>query len=216
MQDYSPAVIASLVSLVIGFALAYGRTRTSKYAFQHRGEAHVSRALLEKFRPPNYHLLNHVTLPTYDGTTQVDHVLISRFGVFVIETKDFSGWIFANQNDSHWTQVLHRLRFRFRNPIHQNFKHLCTIRELIDFVPSGDIIPVVVFSGSAEFKTEIPGGVFYLADFIAYLENRTTEVMSVNRLQFCVGRLEAARLSVTLKTDVEHVERLRQRYGIDE
>lgn len=40
-----------------------------------------------------------------DGTTQVDHILVSRFGVFVIETKDFSGWIFASATDRTWTQV---------------------------------------------------------------------------------------------------------------
>lgn len=51
----------------------------------------MSRALMKRFVAPDHHLLNHLTLPVGDGTTQIDHVLVSRFGVFVIETKDYRG-----------------------------------------------------------------------------------------------------------------------------
>jgi len=43
-----------------------------------------------------YTLLKNVTLPTADGTTQIDHVIVSRYGVFVIETKNMKGWIFGS------------------------------------------------------------------------------------------------------------------------
>lgn len=58
--------------------------------------------------------------------------------------------------------------------------------------------------------------VFTLAGFLAYVEGNAAEVMSVNRVQFCVGRLETTRLSITRATDVEHVQGLRRRYGNDE
>jgi hypothetical protein len=74
--------VAVLVGLVIGFAL--GRYRT--HLFQNRGEARLSHALKKRFVAPDYHLLNHVTLRLKDGTTQIDHILVSRFGIFVIET----------------------------------------------------------------------------------------------------------------------------------
>jgi len=38
-----------------------------------------------------YTLFKNVTLPTEDGTTQIDHVIVSRYGVFVIETKNMKG-----------------------------------------------------------------------------------------------------------------------------
>ena len=50
----------------------------------------------------------------------------------------------------------------------------------------------------------------------AYVEAHATEVMSINRLQFCVGRLETARLSIAKTTDVEHVQQLRSTYGNNE
>jgi hypothetical protein len=169
-----------------------------------------------RFVAPDYHLLNHVTLRLEDGTTQIDHVLVSRFGIFVIETKDYKGWIFAGPRDRYWTQVLYRAKFKFQNPLRQNHRHVCAIQELLDFLPPDVIRPAVVFTGDAEFKTNIPEGVFTVAGFIGFVEGTTQEVMSVNRVQFCVGRLETTRLSITKATDVEHVEGLRRRYGNDE
>jgi hypothetical protein len=51
---------------------------------------------------------------------------------------------------------------------------------------------------------------------LAFVEGATQEVISVNRVQFCVGRLETTSLSITKATDVEHVQRLRLRYGNDQ
>jgi hypothetical protein len=204
--------IAVLAAFFVGFAV--GRNRA--YFFQNQSEARLASALKSRFAPPDYHLLNHVTLRLKGETTQIDHVVISRFGVFVIETKDYSGWIFANPGDRYWTQVLYRAKFRFQNPIRQNYKHVCAVRELLDFLPSDVIQSIVVFTGKAEFKTTIPVGVLSLAKFLAYLEHQVVEVMSANRVQFCVGRLETARLSITQTTDVEHVQQLRSRYGNDE
>lgn len=209
-------VIAAFAALVIGFLLGRYRIRAQTRAFQNRGEARLSRALQMKFLAPDYHLLNHVTLRLSDGTTQIDHVLISRFGIFVIETKDYKGWIFAGQDDRYWTQVLYRTKFRFQNPLRQNHRHVRAIQDLLEFLPADVIHPVVVFTGDAALKTVMPHGVFTLAALLAYVENHAAEVMSINRLQFCVGRLETARLAVTNATDVEHIEALRRRYGSDE
>ncbi|MGQ0430501.1 MAG: nuclease-related domain-containing protein [Gammaproteobacteria bacterium] len=205
-------LIAVLAALLIGFVL--GRYKT--HAFQSRGEARLSHALQMRFVAPDYHLLNHLTLRLKDGTTQIDHVLVSRFGIFVIENKDYTGWIFAGPGDRYWTQVLFRAKFRFQNPIHQNHRHVRAIQELLEFLPADAVRSIVVFTGDAEFKTTIPEGVFTLAGFMAYVEGHTAEIMSVNRVQFCVGRLETARLSISKTTDVEHVQGLRRRYGNDE
>ena len=124
------------------------------------------------------------------------------------------GWIFAGAQDRRWTQVLYRVKFPFQNPIHQNFKHVCAVRELLEFLEPDTVHSVVVFTGAADFKTDVPDGVFRLPTLAAYIESHRTEVMSANRLQFCVGRLESTRLAITQATDVEHVLELRRRHGI--
>jgi hypothetical protein len=166
----------------------------------------------ERFRSPDYHLMNHVTVQLEDGTTQIDHILVSRFGVFVIETKDYKGWIFANAGQATWTQVFFKAKFRFQNPIFQNLRHVRAVEKQLDFLPAGVVKSVVVFVGDAEFKTEVPPGVFGLSGFEEYLHRQTVELVSVNRLQFCVGRLETARLAISGKTDVEHVRSLAHRH----
>lgn len=210
-------ILYILLAIAIALGFIVGRYRASRvsraYRFQNISEALVSRVVLMEFGPPDYHLMNHVTLQLEDSTTQVDHILVSRFGVFVIETKHYKGWIFANAKQKSWTQVLFRLKFRFQNPILQNKRHVRAVQDFLDFLPHSAIKSVVVFTGEAEFKTEIPQGVFRLYGLIDYLRNQTDEVMSLNRVQFCVGRLETARLAISGETDVEHIESLERRHG---
>jgi hypothetical protein len=201
--------IPTIVGFLIG--LAVGRYRS--HSFQNHGEARLSRAIEARFKAPDYYLLNHLTLDAGANSTQIDHVLVSRFGIFVIETKEYSGWIFGDGSDKKWTQVLYRAKFRFRNPVHQNDGHVSAVQRLLEFLPNDAIASAVVFTGTARFKTTVPDGVYTLNRFLDFLATQKTERMSPNRVQFCVGRLETARRAVTKATDLEHVEQLRRRYG---
>jgi len=205
-------LIYILIGLAVGFAMGC-RIRPFGYSFQNDGETRLSREIRAHFVGPDYHLMNHITLPLRDGTTQVDHILVSRFGIFVIETKNYNGWIFANSKQANWTQVLFHRKSQFQNPIFQNLRHVRAVQELLDFLPADCVKSVVVFTGEAEFKTEVPFGVVSLSEFVDHICKQNTEVMSQNRMQFCVGRLETARLAITSETDVEHVENLRRRHG---
>ncbi len=202
------------LALVVGFLLGYWQRRVvHEHNFQNDSEALVAGTLRRHFKTQDYHLLNHITLRHRGGTTQVDHILVSRFGVFVIETKDYTGWIFASAEHATWTQVTFNNKFKFQNPIHQNYLHVKAVQELLDFVPTSAIQSAVVFTGDAEFKTDLPTGVFTLPQLIQHFKSCTEEVLSLNRVQFCVGRLETARLNISEKTDVQHVQALRRRYG---
>ena len=59
------------------------------------GERRLRRELASILDGGTYRFLHDLTLPDYDGTAQIDHVLVSPFGVFVIETKNYSGWIYG-------------------------------------------------------------------------------------------------------------------------
>lgn len=202
-----------LVALAFGCLLGYGLGRYRTSSFQNHGESLVSQTIQTNFNPPDFHLLSHITLQLKDGTTQIDHILVSRFGIFVIETKDYKGWIFANAKHANWTQVMFGRKYHFQNPLFQNLRHTQAVSDLLDFLPIETIKPLVVFVGQAEFKTGRPLGVFTLEELTDYLKSQTNEVISLNRMHFCVGRLETARLAVTHQTDLEHVESLRRRHG---
>ena len=69
------------------------------------GEGLVNTAAKLRLDSSVYHLIKDVTIPTKKGTTQIDHIIVSKFGIFVIETKNYMGWIFADAKSAKWTQV---------------------------------------------------------------------------------------------------------------
>jgi hypothetical protein len=200
--------LSSCVVFTLGFALGWLRRLSAETA----GERAVRKRLVAEFPDPTYHLLNSVTLPCGDGTTQVDHILVSRFGVFVIESKHYKGWIFGDAKSARWTQVIYKVKNQFQNPIRQNYKHCQEVRKILDFLPPEQVYSAVVFTGDAEFRAGIPAGVFSLDGLVAHLRGFVAGQMSQNRLQFCVGRLECMRLALTRSTDVQHRATLENRF----
>ena len=103
----------------------------------------------------------HDLIVEIDGTTtQIDHVCLSRYGIFVIETKNYSGWIFGSAEDRQWTQVFkNRAKYRFQNPLFQNRLHTRAISKQLGM--SSELVhSIIVFISSASnIKTELPANV---------------------------------------------------------
>lgn len=194
--------------VVIVFAYLLGKSHAS-YRIS-PSERKVASIISQHINPATEVLVNNVTLKLKDGTTtQIDHLLISQFGVLVIETKNYSGWIFGDQKSAKWTQVLYRVKTSFQNPIRQNYKHIKAIEALFEFLPHQDIHSLVVFSGTASFKTTMPSGVIYADDLPSFLSARVEKTISLNRVQFCLGRLQFCRLPETKETDKMHVQSIK-------
>ncbi len=102
---------------------------------------------------------------------------------------------------------------RFQNPILQNYRHVLAVRAQLDFIPAEAVCSVVVFSGTAVFRTEVPPGVCSVERLVQFVSEHSKMIMSRDQLQLCVGRLETARLAISGLTDVEHVESLARRFG---
>jgi hypothetical protein len=193
-----------LIGLVIGFAAGHQRLlRTSM------GEALVANAITSHFTRPHV-LLNNVTLPTDSGTTQIDHVLVADTGIFVIETKHYQGWIFGAANQNEWTQVIFKKKSRFQNPVRQNYGHLKTLQSL--FTLSEDsFIPVVVFTGDAEFKTDLGPFVLKMDELVAFLARERAVLFDDRKMAYIVGRIEMKRSRRSLETDEYHINYVRSR-----
>ncbi|MDG2632801.1 nuclease-related domain-containing protein [Vibrio parahaemolyticus] len=195
-----------VVAAFIGYSIGHYRKTYSISA----NERKVSNIIELYLDSSSEVLVNNVTLRLKNGTTtQIDHVLISTKGVFVIESKHYSGWVFGDAKSSKWTQVIHRKKSQFKSPLRQNYKHVKAIEELFDFLPANAVKSIVVFSGSAKFKTHMPINVLYAKDLPVYLSSFSDEILSLNRVQFCLGRLAFARLPETEETDEMHIENLR-------
>jgi len=134
------------------------------------------------------YVFNDLTLETPDGTTQIDHIVLSRNGIFVIETKNLKGWIFGSEKRKQWTQTLYRKKYRFQNPMHQNYKHVKAVQNLLG-IRQNLIFSVVVFVGKSQFKTVTPYNVLTLRELLPYLRSHDTVVMSDEDIEVFAQKL---------------------------
>ena len=85
---------------------------------------------------------------------QIDVVVLTNRGLIVFEVKNYSGWIFGNEQQKYWTQVLAYGKYKYKlyNPIMQNAEHIRALRQNLPQNPSIPIYSIVVFYGSAKLK----------------------------------------------------------------
>lgn len=107
---------------------------------------------LEKL-PGYHHILTNLYLPRKKGgTTEVDLVLVCENGIYVIESKNYSGWIYGSENARYWTQVLNKNhKERFFNPIMQNSGHITALKQVLG-LEDEVFRSVIVFSERCELK----------------------------------------------------------------
>ena len=173
------------------------------------GEFQVN-VLLKLFLPKeNYRLIKNATLPTEDGTTQIDHILVSKYGVFVIETKNMKGWIFGSSNQKQWTQKIFRHTHKFQNPIHQNYKHIKTLESCLG-IKQEYFYSVIVFIGDSTFKTKMPEYVTYARGCVEYIKSKNIEVLTQKETAEIIDKIEGGRLQRSIKTNREHIDHVKK------
>ncbi|NNH26176.1 nuclease-related domain-containing protein [Acinetobacter terrestris] len=177
------------------------------------GEFAVALHVKLYLKDPEYILLNDCTLPDeQSGTTQIDHILLSPYGIFIIETKNYKGWIFGSERQKLWTQKIFKKSYKFQNPLHQNYKHQKVLEQVLaDIITPEYLHSIVVFMPDCEFKTDIPVNVFRGAAWVDYVKNFKAEVIPAMKLKRIQLRIEKEVLEKSWKTNRIHVENLKQR-----
>lgn len=160
-----------------------------------------------------YHLIKNVTIPAGQGTTQIDHILVSRYGVFVVETKNMSGWIFGGENQKSWTQKHYKHSTTFQNPLRQNYKHTLALAELIG-LDSKKIISVIVFIGKSTFKTPMPENVTQGMDYIHFIKRKQTAILGEFEVGELINRIKERCLVQGRKTHRQHVDHLNDLHSV--
>ena len=157
-----------------------------------------------------YHPIHNVTLPTSDGTTQIDHIFVSCFGIFVVETKNMKGWIFGGEKQAQWTQKIFKNTYKFQNPLHQNYKHIKVLEAALNVSPE-IIHSVVVFTGDSTFKTPMPANVFNGGGYNTYIKSFNEPALSDAEVHKVVSQIQSGRLAPSRKTNRRHVQQLKVR-----
>lgn len=136
--------IVILLALCVLIKILYPKLRG------YMGEFWVRRKL-KKLPKEKYIALNNILIKQNNDTYQIDHIIVSEFGVFVIEMKNYYGLILGDEYKSRWVQCVGKSKRYFQNPIHQNYGHIKVLEALLG-LSTDCFVPIVCFSNQAKLK----------------------------------------------------------------
>lgn len=154
-----------------------------------------------------YTVLGDLILSTENGTTQIDHIVVSIYGVFVIEVKNYKGWIFGSETSAQWTQNIYGKKSRFMNPIHQNHAHVKAIEARLAQYPNVPIIPIVAFSPSCDLKVKTTSPVVYFHRLPRAIRQYSNKVIEPSDVAAIVKLLQSDDI-ISADVRKEHVQRI--------
>lgn len=112
---------------------------------------------LKKALPSNIYTLRNLYIPYRNITTEIDLIMLHETGIYVFESKNYSGWIFGNENQQYWTQCLKGgKKYKFYNPLHQNRTHINALVSLLRLAPNQRPKSYIIFSERCTLKAVPP------------------------------------------------------------
>ncbi|MBQ0062743.1 MAG: NERD domain-containing protein [Prevotella sp.] len=151
------------------------------------GEMYVAKKLQRKL-PDDFIIVNDVILPSLYGTTQIDHIVFSPYGIFIIETKNYKGWITGTDESEYWQKNVYGNKYKFRNPLMQNFSHQKAIQAILP-LDNYCFHSIVVFSNKASLNLSTRNIVVNNNRLIESILSFTTIVIPKEDIQGYVNRI---------------------------
>lgn len=160
-----------------------------------------------------YRIINNLVLENKQGntkTTQIDHLVVSRYGIFSVETKNYKGWIYGSEHAKKWTQNIYGNKTNFMNPILQNYAHIKAVESIIkDSYPDMRYFSIVAFSPEAEIKFKVKNSVVCKISQVAknIEELSSTEIINETDVDSILKLIEENKLNISNR---EHVKNLKE------
>ncbi|REC79036.1 NERD domain-containing protein [Chryseobacterium elymi] len=148
------------------------------------GENKVSKAL-KRLNNEKYIVLNNIELNIKGSTSQIDHIIVSDYGIFVIETKNYKGWILGYEKDKYWVQAIYKYRRKFYNPVLQNQGHIYALKHVLKNYKYLRYYSIVTFTKRATLKTKT-----------------YTDVVYINRLVRTIKKYDSAYINEQTKNEI--------------
>lgn len=137
--------IIAIIGIIVAIIVKKNMTQVVGFA----GEYWVQKELNKL--PGEYLFLSDVMLEIEGKTTQIDHIVFSKYGIFVIETKQRNTYITGNEHDKYWIVKAGRKKHYMYNPIHQNYGHKKAIEKILG-LDDNQVIDIVCVSGQANLR----------------------------------------------------------------
>ena len=182
------------------------------------GEAYTARELkLLNLLGRKGKVLRNVYIPKDNNeTSEVDVLFITQKGIFVIESKNYSGWIFGDEKSKNWCEILKGKKYFFYNPIKQNKSHIKNLEKQLQ-VGDDKYVSLITFNANANLKkvsTESSGiyvvGYKQLKKFMKKQTDKPDILIDEEIENIYQQLLPGTKLSDEEKQ--EHVNRIKQQY----
>lgn len=198
-------IIISILLITITFILGFSAPKIKGYI----GEKKVA-FILSSLDDLKYKVINDVVLNINGRTSQIDHLVISKYGIFVIETKNYNGWILGGENSEYWTQFVYKRKLKFYNPIFQNAGHIKALKSCLNDFPNTNYFSIIVFTSSAEIKVHTTAEIIYSVDLIDTIYKYTDANISDNERDIIFQRINKLN-SVDIFDRDKHIQFINQR-----
>ena len=192
-----------------------------------RGELRIHDILMRL--PDEYYVMDDVMLKTTNGTTQIDHIVVSKYGVFAIETKNYRGDIYGNDNSQEWKQIIvtkvtypkkpwktytYVTKNQLYNPVKQAVGHMYKIKENLKEWPYLKVIPIVVFTRNADIsRVSSQNHVIHDNALLSTIQSYQTSFIKDTDVKVVVERISSKNIreSIDKKTHVRNVKEAKYR-----
>ncbi len=158
-----------------------------------KGERIVSR-YLHRLPKRSYIVLDDLMLLTGSKLTQIDHVVVSIYGIFVIETKNYVGKICGSARGENWRQVIGGKKYAFRNPFRQNYAHIQALKELLELEDDNCFISMAVFSDETELCIETEQELTHFSKLKRCIRKYRQSLFAWEDVQYMAGCILCANL----------------------
>lgn len=197
------AFIVVIIAIAILFLGIW--KRSSKGRFGEKRVAHI----LGRLPQDRYRVINNLMLRTPAGsTTQIDHVVVSVYGIFAIETKFYNGWIYGGEDSEYWTQNIYGNKYRLRNPVYQNQGHIRALKSFLKDYGHVPYISIVAFSRQASLRISVNAPVVYWDQILSVINQFEDRCISDIQADSIFNRLLSANIDSKENRKV-HIQNIR-------
>lgn len=174
------------------------------------GEA-VVRMKLSSLDEEKYRVMNNLVLENPSGSTystQIDHLVISTYGIFSIETKNYKGLICGSEYGKRWIQNIHGNKNEFMNPILQNYAHIKAVKSILrKYYPNMRYFSIVAFSPDAKVKVKVNDFVICKMSQVSrnIKELSDKEILNPNDLKKIVELIEENKLNISNREHIRNI-----------
>lgn len=156
----------------------------------------------------NYKVLNDIMVYSDNKTHQIDHIVVSKYGVYVIEMKNYGGTIKGKEKDDEWIQNIGTKTNKLKNPIKQNHGHILSLKDVTK-EKENIFIPIVCFGNNVELKLDVTSKAVLLKNL-----NKTVKSyreVRIDNIDKVLTKINDANIT-DKKVRKEHVSNIKKKY----